>query len=64
MKSIHCGPIFGSPPSHQLCRGEFYLTAQQQASNHPVQCDCDCGHINKQEASKNYKKKNRIESTH
>ena len=44
----------GGKEHHEKCRGEFYLTAQSR--NH-TECTCDCGHINREELLKDYKRK-------
>ena len=50
-----------SKEQHEKCKGEFYLTAQ---SRNIIECTCDCGHINREELLKAYKRKvSRNEST-
>jgi len=61
MLSLTCKGFMDSKEQHEKCKGEFYLTAQSRNS---TECTCDCGHINREELLKAYKRKvSRNEST-
>ena len=61
MFSLNCQSFMEGKEHHEKCRGEFYLTAQ---SRNPTECKCDCGHINREELLKAYKRTvSRNEST-